>query len=150
MAAEVGGRSYDLNLIDSDSDDEIYHDHITNSLGPLEFDSSRSPSPVGGQLPLGNIENNISHQPSFDTITVALSNFHIHTVSSKENIETGKARARRGRPQIDEDTFHVPKLVTRSEDQGLCDHLTELTQAAASSQEHTQEGTSDIPGYHMY
>ncbi|KAM7208664.1 hypothetical protein V8F20_001087 [Naviculisporaceae sp. PSN 640] len=69
--------------MDSDSDDEIYHDNINNSLGPLGFHPSRSPSPVGGQLPLGNIENN-SNQPSFDTITVALRNFHLDT---KENFQ---------------------------------------------------------------
>ncbi|KAM7188017.1 hypothetical protein V8F33_010874 [Rhypophila sp. PSN 637] len=61
-----------------------------SGISEPQFDS-RSSSALGG-LPLGNIEN-ISHQPSFDTITVALSNFHIHTVS-KENIkEFDKARA---------------------------------------------------------
>lgn len=146
MAAEVGGRPFDHNLIDTDTDSEpdIYSDNITNKF-ELEF-ASRSSSPLGGQLPLGNIEN-ISHQPSFDTITVALSNFHIRTIS-KENIqdqETGKSRARRGRPPLDKSTFDAPALATRSEDRGICDNPMELPQAAAGTQAHTQEGIPNQP-----
>ena len=79
-AAEVGGRSYDHHLIDdTDSEADIYEDHTH-----LQFDS-RSSSALGG-LPLGNIQNISHHNASFDTITFALSNFHIGTVS-KENIQ---------------------------------------------------------------
>ncbi|KAK4216135.1 hypothetical protein QBC37DRAFT_100198 [Rhypophila decipiens] len=130
MAAEIGGpRSFDYNLTDTDSEAEIYEDHMRNSgISEPQFDS-RSSSALGG-LPLGNIEN-ISHQPSFDTITVALSNFHIHTVS-KENIkEFDKARAatRRGRPQVGKNTF-IP-LAMRSDDMGISDNLLERNLAPA-------------------
>jgi len=136
-AAEVGSRSFDHHLIDTDSEADIYDDHPH-----LQFDS-RSSSALGG-LPLGNIQN-ISHNPSFDTITVALSNFHIGTVS-KENIqdlESDKPRGRKSRARLDKNTFEAP-LASRSEDQPHCGTSADVPQVGATTEEQTPTGIIQV------